>query len=184
MFWLKHIFHSLAMMGSYQNIQKRNVTCFPIVIWSWCCLMPCSLAKKGSSLLCFVETIPNKTFWQLTVTNQLMNLTKAFSNWSYTRWNNKTKVSPKYPVVRAEEDLKDLRGVNLIFPNKVTQFLTPLSQLCKYNRVVMVSHKKCTLQKKKAALPNWFYSSSKSIFVNSARFYVNFVIFFSLFIIF
>ena len=49
--------------------------------------------------------------------NQLMNLTKAFSNWSYTRWNNKTKVSPKYPVVRAEEDLKELEGVNLIFLN-------------------------------------------------------------------
>ena len=24
MFWLKHVFHSLAMMGNYQNIQKRD----------------------------------------------------------------------------------------------------------------------------------------------------------------
>ena len=46
-----------------------------------------------------------------------MNLPKAFSNCSYTRWSNKTKVSPKYPVVRAEEDLKELEGVNLIFLN-------------------------------------------------------------------
>ena len=76
-------------------------------------------SQEGVSLQYFLGTIPNKTFWQLTVTNQLMNLTKAFSNWSYTRWNNKTKMSPKYPVVRAEEDLKKLEGVNLIFPIKM-----------------------------------------------------------------
>ena len=28
-------------------------------------------------------------------------------------------MSPKYPVVRAEEDLKKLEGVNLIFPIKM-----------------------------------------------------------------
>ena len=115
MFWLKHVFHSLAMMGNYQNIQKRDVTCFPIVIWSWCCLMPCSLVKKGFSLLVFLAPFQQNIL--TTNCNQLMNLTKAFSNWSYTRWNNKTKVSPKYPEVRAEEDLKELEGVNLIFLN-------------------------------------------------------------------